>query len=72
MGAAATAAASIPGVKPQKSVEELRRKFVKVPKDPGMANASCPVCKETFKAEWSEDEEEWVWKNAINISGKVS
>jgi hypothetical protein len=30
------------------------------------------VCKEAFKAEWSEDEEEWVWRNAINISGKVS
>jgi pre-mRNA cleavage complex 2 protein Pcf11 len=33
--------------------------------------ARCPICKEPFKNEYSEDEEDWVWRNAIEIDGKV-
>ncbi|OCF36838.1 hypothetical protein I316_01434 [Kwoniella heveanensis BCC8398] len=50
---------------------QLRQKWVKVPSDSKKAAAVCPVCKEAFKSEYSEDEEEWVWKNAININGVV-
>lgn len=31
----------------------------------------CPICKETMRSEYLEDEEEWVWKNAISAKGKV-
>ncbi|WVR07050.1 hypothetical protein IAU60_004089 [Kwoniella sp. DSM 27419] len=50
---------------------QLRQKWVKVPSDNSKATAVCPVCKETLKAEWSEDEEEWIWKNALNINGVI-
>ncbi|WVQ99414.1 hypothetical protein IAU59_006547 [Kwoniella sp. CBS 9459] len=50
---------------------QLRQKWVKVPSDSKKAAAVCPVCKEAFKSEYSEEEEEWVWKNAININGVV-
>ncbi|WVF71472.1 hypothetical protein IAT40_006277 [Kwoniella sp. CBS 6097] len=50
---------------------QLRQKWVKVPSDSKKAAAVCPVCKEAFKSEWSEEEEEWVWKNAININSVV-
>jgi pre-mRNA cleavage complex 2 protein Pcf11 len=36
------------------------------------ATIPCPICKEQFKSEWSEDEEEWVFNNAINVHGTVS
>lgn len=57
--------------KATKTAEELQKKWVRVPSGPQSASAVCPVCKEGFKREWSEDEEEWVWRNAIDVSGKV-
>lgn len=44
--------------------------FVVAPSDdPGVATKPCPICKELFKSEWSEEEEEWIWKNAIKVNG---
>ena len=77
-GHGAGAGAGVAGEgKPQRSVEELKRKFVKVPPGKngqgggGEGDVKCPICKEAFRAEWSEDEEEWVWRNAISVNGKV-
>lgn len=50
---------------------QLRQKWVKVPQDSKKAASVCPVCKEAFKAEWSDSEEEWIWKNALAINGVV-
>jgi pre-mRNA cleavage complex 2 protein Pcf11 len=50
----------------------LKRKWVRAPEDPAKATIPCPICKEQFKSEWSEDEEEWVFNNAINVHGTVS
>lgn len=43
--------------------------WVAAPTDPSLANAPCPICKEKFQSEWSEDEEEWIWKNARKVEG---
>ena len=32
---------------------------------------SCPICKETIKSEFLEDDEDWVWKNAMKKDGRV-
>lgn len=32
---------------------------------------SCPICKETLKSEFLEDDEEWVWKNATRKDDRV-
>ena len=32
---------------------------------------SCPICKETLNSEFLEDDEDWVWKNAIKKDGRV-
>lgn len=48
--------------------EELRvasSKFVVADGD-----ASCPICKEKFHSAWSEEEEEFIWRNAIKTGGK--
>lgn len=31
----------------------------------------CPICKELMKSEFLEDDEEWVWRNAIKKDEKV-
>ncbi|UZJ51958.1 hypothetical protein CBS101457_001278 [Exobasidium rhododendri] len=43
--------------------------FVIAPSDdPGVMTKPCPICKELFQSEWSEDEEEWIWKNAVKVN----
>ena len=32
----------------------------------------CPICKETLKSEFLEDDEDWVWMNAVRVQGRVS
>lgn len=37
--------------------------------DPEAATKPCPICKELFKAEMSQDEDDFIWKNAVNVKG---
>jgi pre-mRNA cleavage complex 2 protein Pcf11 len=37
--------------------------------DPEAATRPCPICKELFKSEMSQDEDDFIWKNAVNIKG---
>ena len=52
--------------------EKFAKSFVPVPSDPELSSKPCPICKESFKSQWSEDEEEWIWLNAIEVDGVVS
>lgn len=51
---------------------EVARSFVKVPTDPIRASKPCPICKEKFKQQWAEQEEDFVWSDAKNVDGVVS
>jgi hypothetical protein len=51
----------------------LTRKFVIRPSDPEKAARPCAICREGFEGEFREDEEEWVWGNAVvGADGNVS
>lgn len=50
---------------------ELRAQYVVVPTGDEAKPISCPICKESIKSEWLEDDEEWVWKNAIMKDERV-
>jgi len=50
---------------------ELRAMFVVVAPGEEAKPFSCPVCKEPMKCEFLEDEEEWVWKNAVKRDDKI-
>ncbi|KAG6869287.1 hypothetical protein C0993_000040 [Termitomyces sp. T159_Od127] len=50
---------------------ELRAKFIVVPPGAEAKQISCPICKETFKSEFSEEEEDWIWRNAVTIDDRV-
>jgi len=36
-----------------------------------LGDRPCPVCQDKLKSEWSDDEEEWVWWNAVVVDGVV-
>lgn len=42
-------------------------KYVPVPTD--TSQTACPVCQDKFNAVYSEDAEEWVWINAVEVNG---
>ncbi|KAI0052997.1 hypothetical protein FA95DRAFT_1552878 [Auriscalpium vulgare] len=44
---------------------ELRAQSVVVPPGDEAKHIACPICKETLKSEFNEDDEEWVWRNAV-------
>ncbi|GAA5901934.1 hypothetical protein JCM8208_006643 [Rhodotorula glutinis] len=55
----------------------LRKLKVPVPpasatgEDGGLGDKPCPVCQDKLKSEWSDDEEEWVWWNAVVVDGTL-
>ncbi|KAF7793670.1 hypothetical protein EIP86_004785 [Pleurotus ostreatoroseus] len=51
---------------------ELRSMFVVVPPGDEAKPISCPICKELLKSEFMEDDEEWVWRNAVKKDDRVS
>lgn len=63
----ATAAAEI-----VKRDTELRAQFVVVPPGNEAKPISCPICKETLKSEFLEEDEDCVWKNAVVKDDRVS
>jgi pre-mRNA cleavage complex 2 protein Pcf11 len=50
---------------------ELQAQYVIVPRGDEAQVVSCPICKETLKSEFLEDDEDWVWKNAIKKDDRV-
>src|SRR6267154_1005614 len=50
---------------------ELHMQFIVVPPGDEAKPISCPICKETLKTEFLEDDEEWVWKYAVRKDDKV-
>lgn len=54
-----------------KQEADLRAMYVVVPPGDEAKTISCPICKEALKADFLEDDEEWVWRNAVKKDDKV-
>ncbi|EIW62016.1 uncharacterized protein TRAVEDRAFT_57146 [Trametes versicolor FP-101664 SS1] len=50
---------------------ELRAMHVVVPPGDEAKPISCPICKEHLKSEFLEDDEEWVWRNAVKKDDRI-
>ena len=50
---------------------ELRAVYVVVLSGDEAKPVSCLICKETIKSEFLEDDEDWVWKNAVQKDDRV-
>ncbi|KAF8528963.1 hypothetical protein BU17DRAFT_80117 [Hysterangium stoloniferum] len=50
---------------------KLRNSFVIVPPGDEAKLIQCPICKETLKSEFLEDDEDWAWKNAVRVQGRI-
>jgi pre-mRNA cleavage complex 2 protein Pcf11 len=44
--------------------------FVRAPTDPVLRNAPCPIDQEPFRSEWSEEVQDFIWKDAVLVGGR--
>jgi pre-mRNA cleavage complex 2 protein Pcf11 len=51
-------------------VKKTMQNYVRAPADPFLRNAPCPIDQETFKSEWSEELQDFIWKDAIQVGGR--
>lgn len=59
------------GVSSEEREAKLRASYVIIPPGDEAKRTKCPICKETIKTEFLDDEEEWVWRNAVSVKGKI-
>jgi pre-mRNA cleavage complex 2 protein Pcf11 len=51
---------------------ELRAMHVVIPLGDEAKTIKCPICKETIVPQFLEEDEEWVWRNALKKEDMVS
>jgi pre-mRNA cleavage complex 2 protein Pcf11 len=44
--------------------------FVRAPSDPALRSLPCPIDQEPFKSEWSEEVQDFIWKDTVQVGGK--
>lgn len=49
----------------------LESQYVEVPSDLVAAAQPCPVCQDKFESVWDEEKEKWIWRNSIQVGGKI-
>ena len=60
--------ANLNGASP--AAKKKKDDFVRVPSDPVLKNSSCPIDQEPFSTEWSEELQDFIWKDAIKVGGR--
>ena len=45
--------------------------FVRVPADAVLRSLPCPIDQEPFKSEWSEEVQDFIWKDAVHVGNRV-
>lgn len=58
------------GQVPADGVKKKEQDFVRTPSDPAYRNATCPIDQEPFKSEWSEDVQDFIWRDAVKVGDK--
>lgn len=70
-GDATTAARGL-SAQQEAELKAASEQWLPAPTDASLTNVPCPICKEKFQSEWSEEEEEWIWKNARKVEGSAA
>lgn len=45
--------------------------FIRVPNDAKMRSEPCPICQEKFESVWSEELQDFIWRDALQIGNRV-
>lgn len=58
------------GQSPSDGGKKKEQDFVRTPSDAAYRNATCPIDQEPFKSEWSEDVQDFIWRDAVKVGDK--
>jgi len=61
---------AVNGTSPSAASKKKQADFVRAPSDPVLRSAPCPIDQEPFKSEWSEEVQDFIWKDAIHVGGR--
>jgi pre-mRNA cleavage complex 2 protein Pcf11 len=45
--------------------------FIRVPNDAKLRSEPCPICQEKFESMWSEDLQDFIWRDAIKVGNRI-
>ncbi|KAF7719222.1 Uncharacterized protein PECH_008247 [Penicillium ucsense] len=45
--------------------------WIRAPNDAARRNTPCPICQEKFESTWSEDVQDWIWQDAVQVGTRV-
>ncbi|RIA98454.1 hypothetical protein C1645_749917 [Glomus cerebriforme] len=58
-------------IQTNKRDELINESTVIVPLDPEKAGKPCPICQEKFQCFWNDTDEEWLFRNAVEVDGVI-
>ncbi|KAJ5272845.1 hypothetical protein N7478_007970 [Penicillium angulare] len=47
------------------------KQWIRAPNDAMLRNTPCPICQEKFESTWSEEVQDWIWQDAVTVTGRV-
>lgn len=51
--------------------QEPPKQWIRAPNDATLRNTPCPICQEKFESTWSEEVQDWIWQDAVQVGSRV-
>lgn len=48
-----------------------QKQWIRAPNDAALRNTPCPICQEKFESTWSEEVQDWIWQDAVQVGSRV-
>ncbi|WEW61825.1 mRNA 3' end processing factor [Emydomyces testavorans] len=48
-----------------------QQRWIHAPNDATLRNTPCPICQEQFESTWSEEAQDWIWRDAMKVGSRV-
>lgn len=53
------------------TAKKTKEAFIRVPDDARLKNEPCPICQEKFESMWSEELQDFIWRDALRVGNRV-
>ena len=51
--------------------KKTKEAFIRVPNDARLKNEPCPICQEKFESMWSEELQDFIWRDALQVGNRI-
>lgn len=60
-----------PGEEAEPPEKGPQLQWIHAPDDAALLNTPCPICQEKFESTWSDDAQDWIWKDATKVGSRI-